>query len=134
MPYNVVTLNEIGCHRGKLMVFEDGCNLDFQPKRTYIIYGNKSNVRRGYHAHRNLKQLAICVHGSCKFIVYDGKNQEVIELDSPSKGLFIEGLVWREMFDFSDDCVLMVLADSQYDPEDYIRNYQDFLKIVGDTE
>lgn len=134
MSYHTVLLNEIGCSRGKLIAFEDGSNLEFQPRRTYIIYGNKPGIRRGYHAHRNLKQLAVCVHGSCKFMVYDGKNQEIIELDSKSKGLFIEGLVWREMFDFSCDCVLMVLADNQYDPDDYIRNYQDFLKLVGDTE
>lgn len=113
------------------MAFENGTNLNFTPQRTYIIYDNRDNIRRGYHAHINLKQLAVCVAGSCKFMVYDGISRDVFELNSPSRGLYLEGLVWREMYDFSPDCVLMVLASDNYDTTDYVRDYQKFLTMVG---
>ncbi|MCK4870861.1 MAG: WxcM-like domain-containing protein, partial [Gammaproteobacteria bacterium] len=87
-----------------------------------------SGVRRGLHAHRKLKQIAVCVHGSCRISLDDGKNKKDILLDSPNKGLLIEGLVWREMYDFSADSVLMVIADDYYNEEDYIRDYDTFLR------
>lgn len=130
MAYRIVELEEIGCARGKLMAFENGVNLEFTPQRTYVIYGNNDNVRRGYHAHYDLKQLIVCVNGSCKFLIDDGKDKKIISLSKPQQGLVIEGLVWREIFDFSHDCILMVLADKIYDPDDYIRDYQFFLKTI----
>lgn len=87
-----------------------------------------SDVRRGYHAHKKLTQIAIPVKGSCKFLLDDGKSVEHVTLDSPSVGLIIEPMIWHEMYDYSSDCVLMVLADDFYDESDYIRNYADFIR------
>lgn len=77
----------------------------------FIIFDTKKGVRRGFHAHINLKQIATVVKGSCKFVLDNGKEREEILLSNPNKGLFIEGLIWHEMYDFSEDCVLVVLAN-----------------------
>ena len=99
-------------------------------KRVYYIFDTKEGVERGFHAHISLKQIAIAVKGSCTFIIDNGKNREEINLNNPNQGLLIEGLIWREMKDFSKDCVLLVLASEHYDESDYIRNYDKFLKEV----
>ncbi len=92
---------------------------------TYII--QNPALLGGFHAHRDLKQIAICVKGSCKFIIDNGRSREEVTLDSPLKGILIESMQWREMHDFSADCVLMVLASELYDEADYIRDYDTFL-------
>lgn len=117
----------IGDHRGSLVAIEGGGNIPFDIKRVYYIFNTKSDVGRGYHAHKHLQQIAICLKGQCRMIVDDGSTRESILLDHPSKGLLISNLIWREMHDFSDDCVLMVLASARYDEADYIRNYESFL-------
>ena len=127
----LIDFNIIGDDRGSLIALEENHNIPFDVKRVYYIFGTEQGVRRGYHAHKNLKQLAICVHGSCTFLLDDGKQKENIELTSPTQGLLIEGLIWREMFDFTTDCVLIVLADHYYDENDYIRNYSKFLEVVN---
>lgn len=119
-----------GDERGNLIALEGNKNIPFEIKRVYYIYGTKKGVRRGFHAHKNLKQIAVCVSGSCKFLLDDGEKKEVVLLDSPDKGLFINKMIWREMFDFSDDCVLMVLASDYYDESDYIRDYGEFLEEI----
>ena len=91
------------------------------------------SVSRGFHAHKNLRQVAVCVAGSCRFILDDGTKKEEVVLNSPATGLLIQGIVWREMHDFSSDCVLMVLADKYYDESDYIRKYDDFLGAVNEN-
>jgi dTDP-4-dehydrorhamnose 3,5-epimerase-like enzyme len=121
----------MGDERGSLIALEENHNVPFDVKRVYYIFGTKENVRRGFHAHKNLKQLVVCVSGSCTFLLDDGKQKTNIELTSPKQGLLIEGLIWREMYDFSADCVLMVLADNYYDENDYIRDYDIFLKEVA---
>lgn len=117
-----------GDDRGSLIALEENHNVPFDVKRVYYIFGTQPNVRRGYHAHKNLKQLAICTSGHCTFLLDDGKTKEHIKLTSPTQGLLIEGLIWREMYDFSEDCVLMVLANDYYNFEDYIREYDTFIK------
>lgn len=124
----------MGDNRGSLIALEGTYDVPFNIKRVYYIFDTKTKVRRGYHAHKNLKQLCICTSGSCKFLLNDGKNKQTVKLNSPTKGLFIEGLIWREMFEFSDDCVLMVLASEYYEESDYIRDYDEFLKeLSNDT-
>ena len=91
------------------------------------MYDTKEFVRRGYHAHRNLRQLLICVSGSCKLHLDDGKETKEIILDTPQKGLYLGKGIWREMYDFSPDAVLMSLASELYDENDYIRDYQQFI-------
>jgi dTDP-4-dehydrorhamnose 3,5-epimerase-like enzyme len=125
---NLINFNIIGDERGSLIALEENHNVPFDVKRVYYIFGTEQGVRRGYHAHKNLKQLAICISGSCTFLLDNGKQKKPIELTSPTQGLLIEGLIWREMYDFSPDCVLMVLADNYYDESDYIRDYNIFLE------
>ena len=93
-----------------MIAIEQGYNTPFEIKRVYYIFDTKLGVERGFHAHINLKQIAIVVKGSCTFVLDNGDKREEIKLDNPNKGLFIEGLIWREMKDFSPDCVLVVLA------------------------
>ncbi|WP_321311722.1 FdtA/QdtA family cupin domain-containing protein [Halarcobacter sp.] len=120
-----------GDNRGSLIAIENNHNVPFDIKRVYYIFDTKKDVRRGFHAHKNLKQLAISVSGSCKFLLDNGKDKEYIELNSPNQGLLLDGLVWREMFDFSEDCVLLVLTNEYYDENDYIRDYSKFLEEIN---
>ena len=118
----------LGDDRGSLVALEAHKTVPFEIKRVYYIFGTQSGVARGFHAHRNLKQVAICVTGKCRMVLDDGATREEAWLDSPIKGLIIGNLVWREMHDFSADCVLLVLASEHYDETDYIRNYDDFIR------
>lgn len=117
----------LGDDRGSLVALEAGKTVPFDIKRVYYIFGTQSGVARGFHAHKNLKQVAVCVTGKCRMILDDGVTREEAWLDSPIKGLLISDLVWREMHDFSEDCVLLVLASEHYDETDYIRSYDEFL-------
>jgi dTDP-4-dehydrorhamnose 3,5-epimerase-like enzyme len=129
---NTISFKSLGDERGSLVALEGNNFIPFDIKRVYYIFGTKEGVKRGFHAHKNLRQVAICVAGSCRFILDDGTKKEEIVLNSPATGLLIEGIVWREMHDFSSDCVLMVLADKYYDESDYIRKYDDFLGVVNE--
>jgi len=126
----LVDFKTLGDERGSLIAIEEGYNAPFQIKRVYYIFDTEEGVERGFHAHINLKQLAIVVKGSCTFVIDNGNLREEIKLDNPNQGLLIEGLVWREMKDFSKDCVLVVLASEHYDESDYIRDYDKFLEEV----
>lgn len=129
-----VKFKPLGDERGSLVALESEKNVPFEIKRVYYIFGTKEGVARGYHAHRNLKQVAVCVTGSCRFVLDDGMHREEIFLNSPTTGLIIEDMVWREMHDFSADCVLMVLADQHYDESDYIRDYESFVRASDSYE
>lgn len=130
MQLELISIPLLGDERGGLVSFESEKNIPFEVKRVYCIYSPKDGKSRGFHAHKKLKQVAVCINGSCKFILDNGKSKAEVVLDSPSKGLLIDSFVWREMYDFSDDCVLMVLADQYYDESDYVREYSAFLKMV----
>ena len=113
--------------RGKLVAVETGKEIPFPIRRVYYIYDTKTDVARGFHAHKKLEQILICMHGSCKIRLDNGKEQTVVALSDPAEGLYIGHAMWREMFDFSPDAVLVVLASELYDESDYIRNYDEFL-------
>lgn len=133
--YELLDFKRLGDERGSLIAIEEGYNAPFEIKRVYYIFDTKKSVIRGYHAHINLKQIAIAVKGTCTFIIDDGKNRTDIKLDNPNQGLLIEGLIWREMYDFSEDCVLLVIASEHYDESDYIRDYQKFIdKVITDEK
>ncbi len=134
MKIKLVDFDIRGDARGSLIALEKEHNVPFDIKRVYYIFDTTDGVRRGFHAHKNLKQLAICVKGSCKFLLDDGTYKNIYNLNEPTKGLYIEGFIWREMFDFSPDCVLMVLADAYYDEADYIRDYKDFTAKVNKSK
>ncbi len=123
----------LGDERGSLIALESGAQVPFEIRRVYYIFRTMPGVARGFHAHKRLRQVAICVSGKCRMVLDDGNRREEVWLDSPDKGLLIDSFMWREMHDFSGDAVLMVLASDLYDEEDYIRNYDDFLKVAGEA-
>ena len=127
-----VSFKPLGDDRGSLIALEGSKIIPFDIKRVYYIFATKEGVSRGFHAHRNLKQVAVCVTGSCRFVLDNGKQRKEVVLDKSTTGLLIEGLIWREIHDFSPDCVLMVLASEYYNELDYIRDYDDFLEFVND--
>lgn len=131
MEIERVQLQQHGDSRGMLIALEQERNVPFEIRRVYYLFATKCDVRRGQHAHRHLHQLAIAVRGSVTFLVDDGTGPVEVVLDDPTRGLMLGRMVWRELYDFSDDCVLMVLADQLYDPSDYITNYADFLSEVN---
>jgi dTDP-4-dehydrorhamnose 3,5-epimerase-like enzyme len=115
---------------GSLVFLEAAKDVPFEIKRVYYLYGIENGARRGFHAHKNLLQAYICVYGSCKVLLDDGKEKTDVILDDPSEGLFLEKNTWREIYDFSPGAVLLVLASEHYDEDDYIRNYDDFIKYL----
>lgn len=118
---------------GSVVTELEGNNtVPFKIQRVYYIFDTKLGEARGFHAHRNLKQVAICISGKCRMILDNSNERVETWLDSPTKGLLIDGLVWREMHDFSEDCILLVLASNHYDESDYIRDYGEFLKIANE--
>ncbi|MFY2509931.1 sugar 3,4-ketoisomerase [Vibrio pectenicida] len=130
MDIKFIQFQAHGDERGSLVSLEDHKNIPFTIERVYYLYNTKSGVHRGFHAHKELKQLAVVLKGSCRFLLDDGNERIEVLLDNPEQGLFIDSFVWREMYDFSEDCVLMVLADKFYDEADYIRDYDAFLAEV----
>ncbi|HDI3323309.1 sugar 3,4-ketoisomerase [Vibrio cholerae] len=120
----------LGDARGSLVSLEANINIPFEIKRVYYIFGTQQGVARGFHAHKKLKQVAICLSGSCRFLMNNGIEKEETILNSNAQGLLIDVMQWHEMYDFSDDCVLMVLASDHYDETDYIRDYSKFLEIL----
>lgn len=120
-----------GDERGQLIALEEYKDIPFEIKRVYYMYDTKEGVRRGFHAHKNLQQILICIHGSCKVLLDNGKEKKVVLLEKPYEGVYVSNNMWREMYDFSPDAVLMVLASEIYNEDDYIRDYDAFLKMVG---
>lgn len=131
MKIKFIQLQTHGDDRGSLVSLEQEKNIPFEIKRVYYMFKTRDGVRRGFHAHKSLKQVAIAVRGSCRFLLDDGKERIEILLDNPAQGLLIESCIWREMYEFSDDCVLMVLADKYYDEADYVRDYAEFSNMVN---
>ena len=117
-----------GDERGQLVALEEHKDIPFEIKRVYYMYDTGEGVSRGHHAHKSLEQILICIHGSCKILLDNGEEKKIVSLEKPYEGLYIKNNIWREMYDFSPDAVLMVLASDYYKEEDYIRNYEVFLK------
>jgi dTDP-4-dehydrorhamnose 3,5-epimerase-like enzyme len=127
---NYIFFPPLGDSRGSLVALETLKTVPFDIKRVYYIFGTQPGVARGFHAHRKLQQVAVCVTGKCRMVLDDGQQREEVWMDSPTKGLLIGDLIWREMHDFSPDCVLLVLASEHYDEADYIRSYDDFKQAL----
>ena len=123
----------LGDDRGSLVAVEASMIIPFDIKRVYYLYNTKSDVTRGLHAHKALKQVMICIVGSCQVTLDDGRSRETALLNSPYRGLLVEGMLWREMYDFSRDCVLLVAASELYDEGDYVRDYQSFLSMTSNA-
>lgn len=130
--YSVIQLPTHGGGDGSLVALEEMSDVvPFELRRIYYIYGVKRTLRRGFHAHKNLKQLLVCVSGGCDFLLDNGLERDVIRLDSSNCGLLIKQPLWREIYNFTEDCVLVVLASEHYDTEDYLRDYKEFRKFIG---
>lgn len=119
-------------NRGKLVVIEGNRHVPFEIKRVYYIYGTSPDVARGFHAHKELRQVAVCLSGQCRIVMDDGSKKKDVILNSPSQALLVDKMQWHEMYDFSSDCVLMVLASNIYDESDYIRDYENFISLSGE--
>lgn len=120
----------LGDDRGSLVALEGNKSVPFDIRRVYYIFGTQPGVARGFHAHKALKQVAVCVTGKCKMLLDNGTEKAEVWLDSPTKGVVISPMFWHEMHEFSPDCVLLVLASEHYDESDYIRDYESFIKVV----
>ena len=119
---------------GTLSFLEAEDHAPFPIRRIYYIYDVPADGRRGFHAHKNLQQVLIAIHGSCKILLDDGTEQCTVTLNSASEGLLIQRPMWREMFDFSPGAVLMVLASEHYSEADYIRDYDQFLTYMEENK
>lgn len=128
----MMEFREMGDERGHLVVCEgEGRDVPFDIKRIFYIYGSDPGIVRGQHANRETEFVIINVAGSSKIKVMDGKgNEAVFVLNRPRTGVYLPRMVWKEMFDFSEDSVMLCLASEHYKPEEYVRNYEEFLKIV----
>lgn len=131
MNIQLLPLQIHGDSRGSLISLEDHKNVPFDIRRIYYMFGTQEGVSRGYHAHKALRQMVIAVRGSCQFVLDDGRERVALTLNNPAQGLVVEEMIWREMHEFSEDCVLVVLANSHYDESDYIRNYEEFKCLAG---
>ncbi|MDU0203699.1 sugar 3,4-ketoisomerase [Paenibacillus sp. MAH-36] len=127
----LINNGKLGDERGLLSVIESHNTIPFEIKRVFYIYETKAGVRRGYHAHYKTRQALICVSGQCSVYLDNLSRKKDVILDSPTKILLLEPNDWHEMYDFSSDSVLLVLASHLYDPEDYIRDYQLFVEVYG---
>lgn len=123
-----------GDDRGQLVAIEETKDIPFQIKRVYYMYDTLKGVVRGHHAHKSLEQILICIHGQCKIRLDNGFESKIIPLEKPYEGLYVSNCMWREMYDFSPDAVLMVLASDLYDESDYIRDYDEFLKFAQEQK
>lgn len=131
MKITKLNFQQHGDDRGQLVALEENKEIPFNVKRIYYIFDTKEGVRRGFHAHRALEQILVCVSGSCKVKLDNGKESEIVKLSKPNEGIYVTNDMWREMYDFSSDAVLLVLASELYDESDYIRDYQQFLEYVN---
>ena len=130
--YKIIEFVDLGDERGNLVVIEgEGMDIPFDIKRVFYIYGSDKDVVRGQHANRETEFLLVNVAGTSKVKVDNGKESVVIELNRPRMGLYLSSMVWKDMYDFSPDSVLLALASTHYDGKEYIRDYDEYLKIMG---
>lgn len=129
--YQLLEFSVHGDHAGSLVALEKGDDFPFEIKRVYYVWGTAHDAVRGHHAHKALEQVIVVTSGSCDFILDNGREKQTVHLDSPTRGLYIKGNIWRTFTNFSPDCVVMVLASVHYDASDYIRSYDEFLKVVA---
>ena len=127
----VLSFADLGDERGKLIVIEGAQTIPFEIKRVFYIYDSDSAVIRGRHANRKSEFVLINVKGNSKVRITDGTEEFIVELDKPMTGVYIPKMIWKDMYDFSPDSVLLVLASTHYDGNEYIRNYDDYLKEMG---
>ena len=127
----VLNFADLGDERGKLVVVEGGQHIPFDIKRVFYIYGSDNEVVRGQHANRESEFVLINVGGTSKVRIDNGHSEAIVKLNKPKMGLYIPTMVWKDMYDFSEDSILLVLASTHYDGNEYIRNYEEYKKEMG---
>ena len=127
----VLQFGDLGDERGKLVVIEGGQSIPFDIKRIFYIYESDATVVRGQHANRNSEFVLVNVAGQSKVRITDGTEEFVVELNKPMMGVYIPQMIWKDMYDFSSDSVLLVLASTHYDAKEYIRDYNEYLRIIN---
>lgn len=130
---NIAELPTITDRRGCLTFAQFPDNIPFSVSRVYFIYKTDNDSPRGFHAHRELQQLMIAISGSFEVTLDDGQSREKVILTNPTQALLIDRMIWREMHNFSQDAICLVLASMPYDESDYIRNYDEFLTVVKEV-
>ena len=126
----IVHFDDLGDERGKLVVIEGGQAIPFEIKRVFYIYDSDDTVVRGQHANRESEFVLINVAGKSKVRITDGEEEIMVELDRPMTGVYIPKMIWKDMYDFSEDSILLVLASTHYDGAEYIRDYDEYLKEI----
>lgn len=129
--YKVLEFNDLGDDRGKLVVVEGLKDIPFEIKRVFYMYGSDSEIVRGQHANRLSEFVLINVAGHSKVRLDNGEESKVIELNRPHMGLYLSKMLWKDMYDFSQDSVLLVLSNMHYDGNEYIRSYENYLRELG---
>lgn len=130
----VLNFADLGDERGKLVVVEGEQHIPFKIERVFYIYGSDSEVVRGQHANRESEFVLINVGGTSKVRIDNGHSEAIIELNKPMMGLYIPTMVWKDMYDFSKDSILLVLASTHYNGNEYIRDYEEYKKEMGVSE
>lgn len=130
----VLNFKDLGDERGKLVVVEGSQDIPFKIERVFYIYGSDSEVVRGQHANRESEFVLINVGGTSKVRIDNGHSEAIIELNKPMMGLYIPTMVWKDMYDFSEDSILLVLASTHYNGKEYIRDYEEYKKEMGANE
>ena len=127
----IIEFKDLGDERGKLVVIEGNISIPFEIKRVFYIYDSDDTIVRGQHANRETDFVLINVAGKSKVRITDGKEEFIVELNRPMMGVHIPKMIWKDMYDFSSDSVLLVLANTHYNGDEYIRDYDEYLKEVG---
>jgi WxcM-like, C-terminal. len=128
----ILQFADLGDDRGKLVVIEGNQAVPFEIKRVFYIYESDSTVVRGQHANRESEFVLINVAGNSKVRITDGHEEIIVELNRPMMGVYIPKMIWKDMYDFSSDSVLLVLASTHYNGTEYIRDYDAYLKEIGE--
>ena len=130
--YRILNFEEKGDERGNLIVAEgDGMDIPFAIKRVFYMYGSDAEVIRGKHANKKTEFVLINVCGTSKVKMTNGREEKIIVLDRPRMGLYLKKMLWKEMYDFSEDSILLVLASEHYDANEYIREYGEYLSYIN---
>lgn len=132
--FRMINFKDLGDERGKLVVIEGKHDTPFEIARVFYIYGSDSDIIRGKHANRNSEFVLVNVAGKSKVMITDGYDKKIVELSKPMEAVYIPKMIWKEMYDFSEDSVLLVLSNTHYDGKEYIRDFEEYKKIMNENK
>ena len=127
----IVSIPVVTDSRGSLSYAQLGDQFPFEVRRYFLLFNVPEGAIRGAHAHKELEQYIVCVHGSCRVIVDDGVHRDELRLSSPDRGVYLPPLLWTTVVPDSKDTTVIVLASAEYDQDDYIRDYDEYLAITS---